>query len=274
MNTLGGSSVSSEPEVSDLENDLLGGKPESVEPSNVEQQPNDNTNGQQNEPIKNIQKLTGKLAQEIRDASDNMTDKDIKYTLNSIISATNNSLLDDKDKNDIISKLNKTNTDQNQITEPEQMTEDASGLDDNTFYDNIINNKLVGHILDMADLTYEMTNIPEEIAFDFCEAAYIFIHDYNDSNEFINNLKSLLNQNQFKPRPSLQSKNDLEYFGDMIYDAMVKHQTEHTGMSEQDNTIARFTASGGQTVGEGAINERILSILDRAKQNVKNKLNN
>lgn len=46
--------------------------------------------------------------------------------------------------------------------------------------------------------------------------------------------------------------------------------------NEQDNTIARFSASGGQTVGEvdsNTINEHILSILEKAKQNVKNNLN-
>lgn len=35
-----------------------------------------------------------------------------------------------------------------------------------------------------------------------------------------------------------------------------------------DNTPARFTASGGQTVGEEQLNERLMTILERAKANV------
>ena len=59
----------------------------------------------------------------------------------------------------------------------------------------------------------------------------------------------------------------MEYFGDMIYDAMVKHETQHDGeVFEQDNTIARFTASGGQTVGENEINERLVSILNKVRE--------
>jgi hypothetical protein len=40
-----------------------------------------------------------------------------------------------------------------------------------------------------------------------------------------------------------------------------------------DRSIARFSASGGHTIGENTINEHILSILEKARQNVKNNLN-
>lgn len=232
--------------------------------------------GGEDDPIKVIQKLTGKLAQKIRDAEDKLTDKDIKYTLNSVISATDINKLSDEDKTDIINKIEDKDEEgtADQTSTEEPMEENDMGVENENFYEGVMNDKTVRHILDMADLNYESRNNAEEIAFDFCEAAYVFIHDYNDSTEFISKLKTLLNNNQFKARPSLQSKNDLEYFGDMIYDAMVKHEAEHGGeVLEQDNTIARFTASGGQTVGENAINEEILSILERARQNVKNNLN-
>jgi len=230
------------------------------------------------DPVKVIQKLTGKLAQKLRDAGEQLTDKDIKYTLNSIISATDINKLSDEDKTDIINKIEDKDeegtgtVDQTPTEEP--MEENDMDLENENFYEGIMNDKTVIHILDMADLNYELKNNPEEIAFDFCEAAYVFIHDYNDSTAFISKLKTLLNSNQFKARPSLQSKDDLQYFGYMIYDAMVKHEIEHSGeVLEQDNTIARFTASGGQTVGENAINEQILSILEKAKKNVKNNFN-
>lgn len=231
--------------------------------------------GEGDDPVKVIQKLTGKLAQKLRDAEEQLTDKDIKYTLNSIISATDINKLSDEDKTDVMNKIEDKDEEVGDETPTEEpMAENDMGADNENFYEGIVNDKTVRHILDMADLNYEARNNPEEIAFDFCEAAYVFIHDYNDSTEFISKLKTLLNGNQFKARPTLQSKNDLEYFGDMIYDAMVKHETEHSGeVLEQDNTIARFSASGGQTVGENTINEQILSILEKAKQNVKNNLN-
>jgi hypothetical protein len=56
---------------------------------------------------KSIQKLTGKLAQKIRDfkgGDEEMTSKDAKYVINSILSSITD-LLDDEDKEDIITKL-------------------------------------------------------------------------------------------------------------------------------------------------------------------------
>jgi hypothetical protein len=233
--------------------------------------------GNEEDPIKSIQKLTGKLAQKIRDTQEVLSDKDIKYILNSVISATDINKLSDEDKADIIKKIedkDEEGSEETPVEEPMAENEDNMDDDNSNFYKGLMNDKTVKHIIDMADLNYESLNSPEDIAFDFCEAAYIFIHDYNDSTNFIGKLKSLLNNNRFKPRPSLQSKNDLEYFGDMLYDAMIKHESEHNGeVLEQDNTIARFTASGGQTVGENAINEQILSILEKAKKNVKNNFN-
>lgn len=57
--------------------------------------------------FKTIQKLTGKLAQKIRDLQDNeeeISSKDAKYVINSILSAISDNL-DDDDKEDIIDKL-------------------------------------------------------------------------------------------------------------------------------------------------------------------------
>lgn len=201
----------------------------------------------------------------MREVGQELSDKDIKYTLNSVISAADISKLTDSDKNDIINKV-ESKDDNQEIEEPISENEDADS-DENNFYDNILNNKLVTHILDMADLSYESQNSPDEIAFDFCEAAHVFILDYNDNTEFINNLKSILSTNQFKPKSNLNDKDDLEYYGDIIYDALLRHGKQHTKeIEEQDNTIARFTASGGQTVGENEINERLISILNKVRE--------
>ncbi len=58
--------------------------------------------------IKTIQKLTGKLAQKLRafgDGEEEMSSNDIKYVINSILSALNLESLDEDDKEQIMSKL-------------------------------------------------------------------------------------------------------------------------------------------------------------------------
>jgi hypothetical protein len=237
--------------------------------------------GQEEDPLKAIQKLTGKLAQKMRDFEENISDKDIKYTLNSIISASDINKLSDEDKGDIIKKIE--DKDEEQTTDNTELSEvEGDDENDSNFYDKLLNDKTVQHIIDMADLGFEVRHNPSEIAFDFCEAAYVFTHDYNDNTDFINTLKTILRDNAFKPKPTLNSKDDLELFGDTIYDALVKHDTEHTENNEvlreldfnEPEDTSRFTASGGQTVGENAINERLIKILEQARNNVKNNLNN
>ncbi len=67
--------------------------------------------------IKSIQKLTGKLGQKMREFEDEMDSDMIKYVLNSIISAIDLDLLDEDDREDIISRL-----------EPEE--DDEYGMED------------------------------------------------------------------------------------------------------------------------------------------------
>jgi DNA mismatch repair ATPase MutL len=87
--------------------------------------------------FKSIQKLTGKLAQKIRDLQsqeEEITSKDAKYVVNSILSALSDNLEDD-DKDDIISKL-----------EGEEEEEDM-GMEDT---------------MDMEDTEMESPEIPQE----------------------------------------------------------------------------------------------------------------
>jgi len=57
--------------------------------------------------MKTIQKLTGKLGQKIRVMNDSvgMTSDDVKYVVNSVLSALDMSLLDENDKQDIIDRI-------------------------------------------------------------------------------------------------------------------------------------------------------------------------
>jgi len=55
--------------------------------------------------MRSIQKLTGKLGQRLRALEDDMKSEDIKYVLNSIISAVNLDNLDEEDLDDVLSRL-------------------------------------------------------------------------------------------------------------------------------------------------------------------------
>jgi hypothetical protein len=57
--------------------------------------------------LKQVQKLTGKLGQKLRAyaSEQEMTSEDVKYVLNSILSAVDLNLLDDTDKEDILSRF-------------------------------------------------------------------------------------------------------------------------------------------------------------------------
>ena len=55
--------------------------------------------------MRTIQKLTGKLGQKLRSLEDEMKSEDIKYVLNSIISAVNLDNLDEEDMDDVLSRL-------------------------------------------------------------------------------------------------------------------------------------------------------------------------
>ncbi len=75
--------------------------------------------------FKVIQKLTGKLGQKIRTMNDSvgMTSEDIKYVLNSILSALDLEKLDDEDKEDVIAKIEEVETDY----DSEEMDLDLTG---------------------------------------------------------------------------------------------------------------------------------------------------
>lgn len=72
---------------------------------------------EESDPKNYIEKLTGKLAQKLRDYNENETDSDLnKFVINSLIPAAIPSL-DDKDTNDVIDKV-KSNSDGSQETIP------------------------------------------------------------------------------------------------------------------------------------------------------------
>jgi hypothetical protein len=92
-----------EPAMDDTEMDDFGG--DDMDMSEPEMS---SDSGEETVSLKLIQKLTGKLAQKLRameSAENEMTSKDIKYVINSILSALNLEELSDEDKEDILNKF-------------------------------------------------------------------------------------------------------------------------------------------------------------------------
>lgn len=86
--------------------------------------------------FKTIQKLTGKLGQKIRaflsDEENEMTSKDIKYVINSVLSALELDNLDEEDKEDILDKLEGVGEEDFDMEEPEMDDEEGEELSPET----------------------------------------------------------------------------------------------------------------------------------------------
>jgi hypothetical protein len=96
-----------------LPSDDMGGMDDMDDMGGMDDMPEDDEEpleGGEGEPVtfKSIQKLTGKLAQKIRDYSGNeeeLSSKDVKYIINSILSALDLNLLDEDDKEEILTRF-------------------------------------------------------------------------------------------------------------------------------------------------------------------------
>lgn len=246
-------------EVSDLESNLLQGN----EPESPTEAPAEDSEGvaelpdlgggeegeapvEGDEGFKEIQKLTGELTQKVREKGEEITDENAKYIINSMLSAINLDRISDDAKQSFKARIDAKGGEESEApemaqqqvpTEPEEqpMTEyddPIDDLDDDMEDDGIgglLNDAIVSHIIQMANLTDEKRTSPKELAFDFCEAAYIYIIDMNEDNKFINKLKSILKDNNFRPASGLNTEFDLTDYGKQLYDAMYFHEKRHGG---------------------------------------------
>ena len=134
-----------------------------------------------------VQKLTGKLGQKIRTMNDSvgMTSEDIKYVLNSVLSALDLEKLDDEDKEDIMAKLEEVETDY----ESDEMDLDMTGDDEiDMDLDMTSDEPVEGEMGEQDDMYlgigdhgfYDQSdNRMKDFDFDYDE------EEYDDFNEFI-----------------------------------------------------------------------------------------
>ena len=125
------SPVPSEPEMPSDDSAMGPEEPMDL-PEPTEDLPSDmEGNDDEDVTFKTIQKLTGKLAQKIRDLQDNqeeISSKDAKYVINSIISAISDNL-DEDDKEDIIGKLEGEDEEEGMDMGMEDMGDEDMGMD-------------------------------------------------------------------------------------------------------------------------------------------------
>lgn len=126
------SPVPSEPEMPSDDSAMGPEEPMDL-PEPTEDLPSDmEGNDDEDVTFKTIQKLTGKLAQKIRDLQDNqeeISSKDAKYVINSIISAISDNL-DEDDKEDIIGKLEGEDEEEGMDMGMEDMGDEDMGGED------------------------------------------------------------------------------------------------------------------------------------------------
>ncbi len=116
-----------------------------------------------------------------------------------------------------------------------------------------LNNEFINVLIGDADLDYLKSEDPDGLGFDICEAIYVFRHDYNEDNPFMHYLNSLLVNAKFKARPSLNSVEDLNENGQMIYDTLVsgeKFYTENYLEGAYDETSINEDADAVDTDNE------------------------
>jgi len=125
------SPVPSEPEIPSDDSAMGPEEPMDL-PEPTEDLPSDmEGNDDEDVTFKTIQKLTGKLAQKIRDLQDNqeeISSKDAKYVINSILSAISDNL-DEDDKEDIIGKLEGEDDEEGMDMGMEDMDDEDMGMD-------------------------------------------------------------------------------------------------------------------------------------------------
>jgi hypothetical protein len=145
------------------------------------------TGAEEEVDFKVVQKLTGKLGQKIRTMNDSvgMTSEDIKYVLNSVLSALDLEKLDDEDKEDIMDKFEEVETDY----ESDEMDLDMTGDEEMDMDLDMTSDEPVEGEMGEQDDMYlgigdhgfydQSDNRMKDFDFDYDE------EEYDDFNEFI-----------------------------------------------------------------------------------------
>jgi hypothetical protein len=204
--------------------------------------PDEMGSGKDDNPFTSIQKLTGKLTQRMREMSENMTDKQYKYVINSILSAVDITKLSDKDKEQIMNKLNGKDKEG-----AENLSEIDEQSEDNIQELNLLKEPIVKEALNACGLDEFMGEYAEDkkyLSLDAADAMHVYTEDYSgySKNEgYIDEIKNILKKYGYKARTGLHSFNNLDENAKELYLEFVKIGEkkifEKPKLSEQKQTI-------------------------------------
>jgi len=124
--------MNTEPEMgSEEEFDVEGLGDEVSDESEIGDEPTEDLGiGDDDGKLKKVQKLTGKLGQALREMKVDLDSSDIKYVLNSIISAVDLSRLDEEDLSDVMTNFEELENFEIESDEESSMDSEEIGLDD------------------------------------------------------------------------------------------------------------------------------------------------
>lgn len=178
----------------------------SMEDEDIEDIDDEESENDEEVSFKVIQKLTGKLGQKIRsflDSGDQMSSKDVKYVINSILSAVDLSSLNDDDKEDILEKFEDYESEDEMDFEDD--TESESEID---FEDD--------DVIDFDDSSEEFSEMKEDDGNYFGDAAeddYSQIEDLKRDARY--DAKKHRDSRRYRKEESVESKMTKKV-GDMI----------------------------------------------------------
>jgi hypothetical protein len=214
----------------------------------------------ENEVTKEIQSLTGTLAQKIRENANSIDAKMIKYIYNSFASAIDTSKLEQNDLDDIINKLKATpqsnnqepnmqpQQDNQQVQEPQinELNEDDQIVNDGSYnVESLSDNEFVNELNKGVNLNLD--NKFEKYL--FLEGLYLFYQDFNNNQtmqdtlakvgEIISNLDEQTKVNLSKAT-STSSKDDLEPQSALIYDKLERMGVQEGAVINMVNEITQY----------------------------------
>jgi hypothetical protein len=234
--------------------------------------------------FKVVQKLTGKLGQKIRTMNDSvgMTSEDIKYVLNSVLSALDLEKLDDEDKEDIMAKLEEVETDY----ESDEMDLDMTGDDEMDMDLDMTSDEPVEGEMGEQDDMYlgigdhgfydQSDNRMKDFDFDYDE------EEYDDFDDFISKYP---NQNWFRKGRSDDAEFGRDSSDRKFWDTykekfggpfkLRKRRSEMGEMSEEDKATSHISKVMDEIFAESKVDKVLESyfVINESENKVKqNKL--
>ena len=158
--------------------------------------------------MKSIQKLTGKLGQKLRDGEEDLDSEDIKYVINSVLSAVDLDKLEDEDKEDIVSRFEEDETEYGDeeleggdvdLEDDEFGAEDDMGMDDE---DMDMDDEDMDMDMDMEEQFPEEDEVMESLKKRVSNLLESYVEEKKDPSKYLDSVKKIANKNRLVEKHS------------------------------------------------------------------------